>query len=87
MKLIKTGLFVGTRKDAGNRDTLVKNGISRVLTVDIQPLSENEIGQDVKTLYINCLDEPTADLLTSFDRCIEFIDDGLASNGGVLVHW
>lgn len=36
--------------------------------------------------YIHALDEEDFDLLSHFDDCIEFIDDGRKA-GGVLIHW
>lgn len=86
MKQVRTGLYVGTRKDAENFTVLKENAISRVLTVDNQALEGNHIAA-INTLYIHCLDEITADLLTSFDKCIEFINEALANNESVLVHW
>ena len=36
--------------------------------------------------YVHALDIDTADLLSHFEECIEFIDKGRES-GGVIVHW
>jgi len=36
--------------------------------------------------YIHALDEEDFDLLSHFDDCVEFIDDGRKA-GGVFVHW
>jgi protein-tyrosine phosphatase len=86
MKLIKPGLFVGTREEANNPENLKKYQINRVLTIDSQLLDEQSTAA-ITRFHVNCLDEPSADLLTSFDRCIQFIDEGLTNNEAVLVHW
>lgn len=88
MKLVKPGLFIGTREDANNEANLKQCNMKRVLTVDIQVPDDLQCGPDkITRLHVDRLDEPTADLLSSFDRCIQFIEEGIRNNEAVLVHW
>ncbi len=39
------------------------------------------------TLFIRANDSPKTDLLSHFDKTCTFIQQGVDSSGGVLVHW
>ncbi|XP_031562449.1 dual specificity protein phosphatase 12-like [Actinia tenebrosa] len=89
MKLVKPGLFIGTREDANNIENLRQCNINRILTIDSQVPDERHVAvtdNKITRLHVDCLDEPTADLLSLFDRCIQFIEEGIRNNETVLVH-
>ena len=92
LQAVKPYLFLGNRRNAENFHLLKNYNICRILTVDFEPLivdesSSSTSSSNVTTKFVRCLDEPEADLLSSFDGCIEFISSGVAAEENVLVHW
>ncbi|EDO34381.1 predicted protein, partial [Nematostella vectensis] len=86
MRLVKPGLYAGTREDAMNYCQLKEAAINRVLTIDSQSLPDLQDDRQKKSLFVYCLDEPNADLLSHLDECIRFIEDGIKHEEPVLVH-
>lgn len=93
MALIRPGLYIGGRDDVEKfraRLSDESNRVLRILTVDVEPVRLPEMSAGVVTKFVNCLDEPEADLLSSLDECVHFITQGLEGCEGceaVLVHW
>ena len=74
-------LFTLRRKEA-----LREIGITRILSVLKLPLDENLFnGFNHKVVEVDDMDDEN--LLEHFPECNSFIQDGLDSGGGVLVHW
>lgn len=79
-------IYLGSAFAAQDTDSLTRLGITHVLTIDTQPL-KYDLSENITYKYIYCVDMPEADLLTKFEECFKFIDDGLSQeNGAVLIH-
>lgn len=84
---VRPHLYLGNRRNASNLHLLKNHNIRRVLTLDTEPLAISDANSNLNFKFVRCMDEPEADLLSSFDECIEFIKSGVAVNENVLVHW
>ena len=85
LHIIRPHLYLGNRENAESVHLLSIYNIRRILTVDTEPLEVTDLA--LRTKFVRCLDEPEADLLSSFDECIEFISCGVAAEENVIVHW
>mmetsp|Transcript_8983 Transcript_8983/g.12359 ORF Transcript_8983/g.12359 Transcript_8983/m.12359 type:complete len:195 (-) Transcript_8983:39-623(-) len=81
---ILDGLYLGSVDAASDLEELKKRNISHILTAahDIDPKFSSEI----EYLIVQVDDWPAANLLHSFDVCIEYIDKVRSQKGSVLVH-
>ncbi|KAH9610244.1 hypothetical protein KSS87_012872 [Heliosperma pusillum] len=81
---IEEGLFLGSLGAANNKPGLKGLNISHVLTVagSLPPPHPHDFTYKV----IEVTDREDTDLAHYFDECIDFIDEGKRSGGGVLVH-
>ena len=87
MDKIVDHIYLGSVFAAQDTDSLTRLGITHVLTIDTQPL-KYDLSENITYKYIYCVDMAEADLLTKFEECFKFIDDGLSQeNGAVLIHW
>ncbi|XP_071111624.1 dual specificity protein phosphatase 12-like [Haliotis cracherodii] len=77
-------LYLGSMEAALHTDTLKELGITHILTIDDRPLLQ-EITCHFSCKYVHGLDLQDTDLLTYFDECVEFINEG-RNKGGILVH-
>lgn len=78
-------LYIGSKSAVKNADTLKAKGITHIVTVSDHPLPL-VVSQEFKYKYIHGLDLEFTDLLTMFDECYQFIDEGRLQ-GSVIVHW
>ena len=85
MNVILENLYLGSIEAALHTDILKDAGVTHILTIDDRPLS-HETTNKFTSKYIHGLDLHDTDLLTYFDECIDFINEGRKA-GGVLVHW
>lgn len=81
---IINGLFVGNLETTKDINFLSRNGIKYVLSltgsnVYLDPKKYNHI-------QFKITDSPYQDIITLFDPCYDFIDDGIKRGVGVLVH-
>lgn len=74
---IEPGLFLGSLAAAKDIETLNKLKVSHIITIDTCPLPRNitELTQ-ITTKFIQLSDQPKEDLLSHFDDCIHFIEQG-----------
>ncbi|KAJ8300148.1 hypothetical protein KUTeg_021667 [Tegillarca granosa] len=77
-------LFIGSKSAVRNADTLKAKGITHIMTVNDHPLPL-VVSQDFKYKFVHGLDLEFTDLLTMFDECYQFIDEGRLQ-GSVIVH-
>ncbi|GJQ67358.1 MKP-4 [Trypoxylus dichotomus] len=84
--IIEKNLYLGSLSAAKDVKTLRSYKITHILTIDTCPLPRYvEEGNKLTTKFVQLSDQPKEDLLSHFDDCITFIEDGLAK-GVVLVH-
>ncbi|KAK3691568.1 hypothetical protein LTR37_018577 [Vermiconidia calcicola] len=67
-------------------DLFEKAGISYILSVLDFDIYEAGAFKEYKHLHIKLDDDPNENLLQHFNECVEFIQQGLDSGGGVFVH-
>jgi dual specificity phosphatase 12 len=68
------------------RQSLQESGITHILSVLRLPLDQELFrGFTHKVIEVDDFDDEN--LLEHFPACIQFIQDGLDTGGGVLVHW
>ncbi|XP_014664318.1 PREDICTED: dual specificity protein phosphatase 12-like isoform X2 [Priapulus caudatus] len=77
-------LFLGSLIAAKNWMELKRNGITHILSVMDVPLPRTHT-QGFTYKFVKSMDMADADLLSYFDECHNFIEDGCES-GGILVH-
>ncbi|KAM7015241.1 dual specificity protein phosphatase 22-A isoform 1-T1 [Tautogolabrus adspersus] len=77
------GLYLGNIRDAENRESLSKNGITHILSVynNAKPVFE-----DKTYLCIHAADASSQNLLQHFKECISFIHECRLNGGSCLVH-
>ncbi|XP_062872976.1 dual specificity protein phosphatase 12 [Trichomycterus rosablanca] len=80
---VEAGLYIGSVSDLKDCEALIQTGITHVLTVD----SEQPTLTGLHTKFIHALDDPSTDLLSRLDSCVQFISEALSSSpSSVLVH-
>jgi hypothetical protein len=86
--LIIKGLYLGDRENAYDSDLIMRYGITHVLSIMVVDLygHMSHFEPYVKIKVIPVLDETTANIKQYFQQANDFIDEGLASGGNVLVH-
>ena len=77
-------IFLGDINGATNLYQLRKNKITHILTMaaGIRPLYKKEF----KYKIVNVMDIPSQNIISHFDRAIEFINKAVTGGGRVLVH-
>jgi hypothetical protein len=85
MTKIIDGLYLGDLDDAKQTSQLHQFGITHILTIDEKKLHE-DWSQYFQYKCVQCYDLVVTDLLSHFEDCFEFIEDG-RKKGGVIVHW
>lgn len=84
--VIEKNLYLGSLSAAKDIKTLSSYKISHILTIDTCPLPRHILEmKHLTTKFVQLSDQPKEDLLTQFDECVAFIEEGL-SKGKVLVH-
>lgn len=74
---IEPGLFLGSWAAAKDIETLSKLRVSHIITIDTCPLPRNITDlSHLTTKFIQLSDQPKEDLLSHFDDCIHFIEQG-----------
>lgn len=74
---IEPGLFLGSWAAAKDIETLTKLRVSHIITIDTCPLPRNITDlSHLTTKFIQLSDQPKEDLLSHFDDCIHFIEQG-----------
>ncbi|XP_034052805.1 dual specificity protein phosphatase 22-A isoform X2 [Gymnodraco acuticeps] len=83
MNKVVDGLYLGNIRDAENRESLAKNGITHILSVynNAKPVFE-----DKTYLCIQAADASNQNLSQHFKECISFIHECRLSGGSCLVH-
>ncbi|XP_028441621.1 dual specificity protein phosphatase 22-A isoform X2 [Perca flavescens] len=83
MNKVVDGLYLGNIRDAENRESLSKNGITHILSVynNAKPVFE-----DMTYLCIQAADASSQNLLQHFKECISFIHECRLNGGSCLVH-
>ncbi|XP_031702405.1 dual specificity protein phosphatase 22-A [Anarrhichthys ocellatus] len=83
MNKVVDGLYLGNIRDAENRESLSKNGITHILSVynNAKPVFE-----DMTYLCIHAADASSQNLLQHFKECISFIHECRLNGGCCLVH-
>ncbi|XP_050415369.1 dual specificity protein phosphatase 12 [Patella vulgata] len=84
MNVILENLYLGSVESSKDTEKLNELGITHILTVDVQALFQETCDTFV-TKHINLPDLAESDLLTYFEECNEFINEG-REKGSVLVH-
>ncbi|XP_003970119.1 dual specificity protein phosphatase 22-A [Takifugu rubripes] len=83
MNKVVDGLYLGNIRDAENKESLSKNGITHILSVynNAKPMFEG-----MKYLCIHAADASSQNLLQHFKECISFIHECRLNGGTCLVH-
>lgn len=83
MNKVVDGLYLGNIRDAENKESLSKNGITHILSVynNAKPVFE-----DKKYLCIHAADASSQNLSQHFKECIGFIHECRLNGGACLVH-
>ncbi|KAG7481785.1 dual specificity protein phosphatase 22-A-like [Solea senegalensis] len=83
MNKVVDGLYLGNIRDAENRGSLSKNGITHILSVynNARPVFE-----DMTYLCIHAADASSQNLSQHFKECISFIHECRLNGGSCLVH-
>jgi len=82
-------LFLGNYHSSLQFHHLQKRNITHIVSVILAVPSPPTISQfrdNFHYLVIKALDRPSQNLIEQFDEAHEFIDNGLAAGGGVLIH-
>nr|XP_020648679.1 dual specificity protein phosphatase 9 [Pogona vitticeps] len=83
---ILPNLYLGSARDSANLDTLAKLGISYILNVTPNLPNLFEKNGDFHYKQIPISDHWSQNLSQFFPEAIEFIDEALSRNCGILVH-
>jgi len=78
------GLFLGSLPAAWKVDELRAAGVTKVLDFSRRPYHQHD-GFEYWTI-VDCKDNPREKIRRYFDKCGEWIDQGLQAGEGVLVH-
>ncbi|XP_051884451.1 dual specificity protein phosphatase 22-A [Pristis pectinata] len=83
MSKILDGLYLGNIRDSQDKDNLVKNGVTHILSIcnNAKPVLE-----DMKYLCIPASDSSNQNLIQYFKECIKFIHESRIHGGGCIVH-
>lgn len=84
MSEIIDNLYLGSWSAAKDIIRLKARGITHILTVNNSPLPKS-VSEQFKYKFVHGFDLEFTDLLTYFEGCIKFIDEGIRY-GSVLVH-
>ena len=80
-------LFLGSLEAAKNVELLKKLNITHVLTVEDHPLEPEIHKHFVEYKFKQIYDHPYSNILDIIEECVDFIENALKQNTGVLVHW
>lgn len=86
LNLIVPNLYLGSFKAASNLELLKHLSIGHIITLAEDPL-DDDVQKHVSYKFKQMTDSPSSDVLDILDECIEFIESGVATSNGVLVHW
>ncbi|XP_061696372.1 dual specificity protein phosphatase 12 isoform X2 [Syngnathoides biaculeatus] len=87
MLLVDAGVFIGTAADLNDNEGLAEASITHIVSVDsVDPGFLVPMNASYCKKWINVLDEVTADLLSHFDDCYQFIQEAVDGGGMALVH-
>lgn len=78
-------LYLGALEDVFKITTMKEAGISHILSILDRSLPVS-IRKQFTCKYVEVLDLPDEDLLSYFEECLRFIDEGRNNGTGVLVH-
>ncbi|CAI5782409.1 specificity phosphatase 22-A-like [Podarcis lilfordi] len=83
MSKVVGGLYLGNIRDSEDKENLVKNGITHILSVhnNAKPVLE-----DMTYLCISASDSSNQNLIQHFKECIKFIHECRLHGGGCLIH-
>ncbi|XP_034975416.1 dual specificity protein phosphatase 22-A isoform X2 [Zootoca vivipara] len=83
MSKVVGGLYLGNIRDSEDKENLVKNGITHILSVhnNAKPVLE-----DMTYLCISASDSSNQNLIQHFKECIRFIHECRLHGGGCLIH-
>lgn len=85
MNRILPGLYVGSIRDSNDKEQLIKNNITHILTIHDDPKPQGAI-EHIKYLRFKAQDNSRQNIKKFFDEAIEFIHEARINNGCVLVH-
>lgn len=77
-------LMIGSRRDAANRDTLRKNGVTHIL--NSTPDCPCHFDSELEYLRISVKDCWNQDLPSHFEDAFKFINEGKAAGGKTMIH-
>ncbi|XP_049662594.1 dual specificity protein phosphatase 22-A-like isoform X3 [Accipiter gentilis] len=77
------GLYLGNIRDSEDRENLLKNGVTHILSIHN---SAKPVLEDMTYLCISASDSSSQNLLQHFKECIRFIHECRLGGGGCLVH-
>lgn len=83
MALVLSGLYMGSQDAAEDTDILHKHSITHVLSLGVKPIILDET---LTHMYVQLLDLPESNLISSLDQCFTFIDNAIQTGGCVFVH-
>ncbi|XP_068811489.1 dual specificity protein phosphatase 22-A-like isoform X2 [Struthio camelus] len=83
MSKVVKGLYLGNIRDSEDRDNLLRNGVTHILSVhnNAKPVLEG-----MTYLCISASDSSSQNLMQHFKECIKFIHECRLRGGGCLVH-
>ncbi|KGL91459.1 Dual specificity protein phosphatase 22-A, partial [Charadrius vociferus] len=77
------GLYLGNIRDSEDRENLLRNGVTHILSVHNRA---KPVLEDMTYLCISASDSSSQNLLQHFKECIKFIHECRLGGGGCLVH-
>lgn len=83
---IEEHVYLGDKNAAHSMDFLVNYNIKRVLTLRQFAIKMNLRKKDIVYKHIEICDNGLEDILSSFDDCFKFINDGQKNGENVLIH-
>ncbi|KAM9623113.1 dual specificity protein phosphatase 22-A-like isoform 1-T1 [Morphnus guianensis] len=83
MSKVVKGLYLGNIRDSEDRENLLKNGVTHILSIHN---SAKPVLEDMTYLCISASDSSSQNLLQHFKECIKFIHECRLGGGACLVH-
>ncbi|XP_054057130.1 dual specificity protein phosphatase 22-A-like isoform X3 [Rissa tridactyla] len=83
MSKVVKGLYLGNIRDSEDRENLLRNGVTHILSVHNRA---KPVLEDMTYLCISASDSSSQNLLQHFKECIKFIHECRLGGGGCLVH-
>ena len=85
MYQIEPHLYLSNITGARNQPLLQENVISTILTIDVQPLGDND--NERENIFVEMKDDCKTNLIERLPQCLDAIEDCVSKKRNILVHW